>query len=103
MNLLKGLAGLTAIVVIFAAAFYAYSNISDRSSGLPAQTAIVSDSANNSELVKSESNEGNKMAVASPSTTATSRPNLDGLNENQLQEGLANIKAGLDLLQNPIE
>src|SRR3989344_5935980 len=97
MNPLKGLAGLAAIVAIFITAFYAYSNLSRESGNPPVQTAVVSNSISDGETGRPE---GEKVAV-SPSTTTPSRPNLEGFKEKEIREGLDNIKAGLDLLENP--
>ena len=100
MNLLKGLGGLVVIMVIFVASFYAYSSLSGKSNNPPAETATVLDSSIDN-LAPERANE--KIAKSSKATTTTNQPSLDGLNEGQLQEGLERIKAGLELLQNPVE
>ncbi len=98
MNPLKGLLGLVAIVAIFIAAFYAYSNLSRRDNP-PAQSATISDFFNTN---KPEAPESKKVTVTS-STTCPSRPTLNGFKENELKAGLDKTKDGLDLLTNPVE
>ncbi|MDP2650580.1 MAG: hypothetical protein Q8P04_00575 [bacterium] len=100
MNLLKGSVGLAAIVLIFMAAFYAYSNLPGKNGSPATETATVVDVFNNGSLPGRASE---KIAKSSEATTTKNRPSLDGLNESQLQEGLNSIKAGLDLLENPFE
>lgn len=100
MNLLKGTVGLVAIMLIFMAAFYAYSNLPGKPGNPVAETATVLDVSNNDSLL-GRINE--KIAKSSEATSTKDQPSLDGLDESQLQEGLNNIKAGLDLLENPLE
>jgi len=100
MNPLKGVVGLAAIMLIFGAAFYAYSNLQGKDDNPAAETATALDVFNNGSLPGQTSE---KVARSSEATTTENQPSLDGLNESQLQEGLNNIKAGLDLLENPFE
>lgn len=98
MNPLKASLGLIALAAIGAAAFYAYSNFSKETTSLPTQTATISDS------VQPDSLTGEKVAASPSSTESTEqKPTLEGFKEKELKEGLDNIKAGLDLLQNPFE
>ena len=100
MNLLKGAAGLVAIMLVSMAAFYAYSNLPGKNGETATKTATVVDVFNN-EVLPGQTSE--KVAKSSEATTTKNQPSLDGLNESQLQEGLNSIKAGLDLLENPFE
>ena len=100
MNLLKGAAGLVAIMLVSMAAFYAYSNLPGKNGAPATETATVLDASNNESLPGRASE---KVAKSSEATTTKNQPSLDGLNESQLQEGLNSIKAGLDLLENPFE
>lgn len=97
---MKSLRGLTAIVAIFMISFYVYSHFSGKSAALPPpQTAIVLNLAN-----KESSSSNNKQVIPQhDSTTTKSKTPLEGFKETELQSGLDNIKAGLDLLTNPIE
>ena len=93
---MKWLVGLTAVLAIGLFAFFLYVNSPEGDDS--SLTAVVSDSINN----LAPAAESEKVAT-SPSTTAPSRPKLSGFKEKELREGLDNIKAGLDLLQNPFE
>ena len=94
-----GIIGLTVIATIFIASFYVYSKLSRSNDPSPSQTATITDFLKNNEPQTPASD---KVAVNS-SSTAPSDPPLSGFKENELQEGLDSIKAGLDFLKNPIE
>ena len=94
-----GIIGLTVIATIFIASFFVYSKLSRSNDSSPSQTATITDFLNNSEPQTPVSD---KVAVNS-SSSASSDPSLSGFKENELQEGLEGIKAGLDFLKNPIE
>ncbi|MDP3991705.1 MAG: hypothetical protein Q8P66_02305 [Candidatus Colwellbacteria bacterium] len=99
MKLPTAILGSLTIIIIFIAFFYAYSHLSERKvDSLLPQTATIADFNNEESAAPKTPDE--KLAANSSATTT---PSLGGFKENELQEGLEGIKAGLDLLKNPIE
>ncbi len=114
MKPLVGLLGITAVALILIALFYAYSAFAPADNRpvvstqkeIPdgiSQKALISDSLNqviNRGQVSDDNNKAERRLAASGTKDADSK--LDGLNQSQLEEGLANVKAGLELLENPL-
>ena len=99
MKLPTAILGSLTIIITFIAFFYVYSQLSERRvNSLSPQTATVADFNNEESATQKTPDE--KLAANSSSTTT---PSLGGFKENELQEGLESIKAGLDFLKNPIE